>query len=337
VVPQIAIVTDVFDAHADIVLKVLAAMGHDAVRVNSSDLPLNTVLHARNGAGRWSGGLRVTANDRVLDWEHVTAVWWRKPAGYGLSQRLSERERDFAEQELDHVVRGLWATLDCYWMSRPAAIAEASYKIEQLARAARAGFAVPRTLVTSDPDAVRAFAAECAAGIVYKVLTDPLLAARRTHERDRTAWPVPLVVSTTPIDVERSDDLEALRELPGLFQEYVPKRVEHRVTVIGDDVFVAEIDSQRDDDARVDWRAGALQDSFFAPGSLPDDVVRRCVELVRSYDLQFGALDLIETDDGRHVFLEVNPNGQFLFVEDRIPQFRMAEAMATRLVRGASA
>jgi hypothetical protein len=335
-VTQIAIVTDIFDAHTDIVIKVLAETGHDAVRVNSSDLPLNTVLHARNDGTRWSGELRITTNDRVLDWERVSAVWWRKPAGYGLSERLSERERDFAGEELDHVMRGLWATLDCYWMSRPAAITEASYKIEQLARAARTGFEVPRTLVTSDPTAVRAFAAECVDGIVYKVLTDPMLAARRAYERDRTAWPMPLVVPTTPIDAERSADLEALRELPGLFQEYVPKRVEHRVTVIGDDVFVAEINSQRYDDARVDWRFGAMRHSFFAPGALPDDVVQRCIDLVRAYDLQFAALDLIETDDGRHVFLEINPNGQFLFVEDRIPQFRMAEAMAARLVRGSS-
>jgi hypothetical protein len=333
---RIVIVTDVFDGHADIVVKTLGAMGHDPVRVNSSEVPLGTALTARL-SGRaepaWAGALRITSNGRAVDWERVSAVWWRRPGGYGLSPDLGERERDFAEVELDHVLRGLWAGLDCYWMSRPDAIAAASYKLEQLRRAARLGFDVPRTVVTSEVAAVRELAAGCAHGIVYKVLTDPTLGARRAYARDRAARPEPLVVSTTPIDPDALDQ-DSLTQLPCLFQEYVPKRVEHRVTVIGDDVFVAEIDSQAHPDARVDWRDGAAQDTFFRAGHLPDDLVARCVELVRSYDLQFGALDLVETPDGRHVFLEVNPNGQFLFVQERVPAFRMAEATAARLVRG---
>jgi MvdD-like protein with pre-ATP grasp domain len=335
---HVVIVTDIFDAHADIVIKALAGIGHEAVRVNSSDIPLNTALTAGLDPGRtgalWSGALRITTNDRAVDWDRVSAVWWRKPTGYGLAPELGERERDFAQEELDHVMRGLWAGLDCYWMSRPDAIAGASYKVEQLRRAARLGFDVPRTVVTSEVAAVRELAARCDNGVVYKVLSDPTLGARKAYARDRSARPEPIVVSTTPIDPDRLDDLGSLELLPCLFQEYVPKRVEHRVTVIGDDVFVAEIDSQPHEDARVDWRDGAAQDTFFRAARLPDVVVARCVELVRSYDLQFGALDLVETPDGRHVFLEINPNGQFLFVQDRVPQFRMAEATAARLVRG---
>lgn len=332
--PHVVIVTDIFDVHADVVIKAMAEMGHEPVRVNSSDLPLNTTLTARHDGAGWSGTLRITTNDRTVHWPEVSAVWWRKPTGYGLSTDLTQRERDFAHDELDHVMRGLWDTPECYWMSRPADIARASYKIEQLQRAARLGFETPRSLVTSDPAAVRELAADCADGIVYKVLTDPMLAARQAYARDSTATPDPIVVSTTRIDDSQLDDLESLRQLPCLFQEYVPKRVEHRVTVIGDDVFVAEIDSQPHADARVDWRDGRTQDSFFRAGRLPDEVLRRCVELVRSYRLEFGALDLIETVDGRHVFLEINPNGQFLFVEDRIPEFRMADATASRLIRG---
>lgn len=339
--PRIAIVTDHVDAHADVLIGTLVALGNEPVRVNTSDLPLDTTLTARLDAGPaagpgtgWSGSLRIETNGRVLDWRDVTAVWWRRPGGFGLSVALSAWEREFAEEELRHATRGIWACLDAYWMSRPEAILAAGYKIEQLQRAARLGFAVPRTLVTTDPAAVRAFHAECGGRIVYKVLTDPYLMAARTLSRDPDATVVPGVVQTTVVTERELAGIDSVRNVPCLFQEYVDKRAEYRVTVIGDDVFVAEIDSQACADAAVDWRGGYDRPVPWRVGTLPDEVTARCVALVRSYGLQFSALDLIGTPDGRWVFLENNPNGQFLFVQERVPQLRMAEALAARLLAG---
>jgi hypothetical protein len=185
--PRIVIVTDVVDAHADIIISTLAGMGHEPVRVNSTDIPLGTRLAARLDGDAWSGSLRITANGRCVQWPEVTAVWWRKPTGYGLPEDLTGRERDFADEELHHAMHGLWESLDCYWMSRPEDIRRASYKIEQLRRARRLGFDVPRTIVTSDPHAARQFYEECGGRVVYKVLTDPFLSAARTARTAHTA------------------------------------------------------------------------------------------------------------------------------------------------------
>jgi hypothetical protein len=306
---MIAIVTDRVDPHADVLVGTLRGMGHEPVRVNSADLPLDTTLTVTLDGAGWSGSLVVEANRRVLDWRAVRSVWWRRPRGFGLSAALTEDERRFAEAELTAATGGIWACVDAYWMSRPEAIRAAGYKIEQLRRAAAYGLEVPRTLVTTDPGAVREFAASCGP-VVYKVLTDPHVGAG--------------VVLTTLLDPDA--DLSSVRNVPCLFQEHVPKRAEHRVTVIGDDVFVAEVVSPA-----VDWRSGEAR---WRVGRLPDDVLDRCVALVRSYGLEFSALDLIETPDGRHVFLENNPSGQFLFVEERLPQLRMAGCLAARLVEG---
>jgi hypothetical protein len=303
----IAIVTDRVDPHADVLVGLLTGMGAAPVRVNSSDLPLDTTLTVRTSAAGWAGTLRVEANGRVLDWQDVTAVWWRRPRGFGLSVELTEAERAFATEELGAAFRGLWAGVDAYWVSRPEAIAAAGLKLEQLRRAAALGFAVPPTLVTTDPAAAADFAAEHGR-VVYKVLTDPHLGPAGT-------------VRTTPVDA--GADFAAVRNVPCLFQAYVPKEVEHRVTVIGDDVFTAAVRSPA-----VDWREGPAQ---WSAGSLPGPVLDRCVALVRSYGLEFGAIDLVGAD---HVFLEVNPSGQFLFVQEQVPELRMAEALAARLVAG---
>lgn len=306
---MIAIVTDRVDPHADMLVGLLG--GQPLVRVNTSDLPLDTTLTVGlDGPAGWGGVLRIEANGRVLDWRAVTAVWWRRPAGFGLSVDLSELERAFAEAELRAAFEGLWAGVDAYWVSRPDAIRAAGRKVEQLQRAARLGFDVPPTLVSTDPAAVRDFAS-AHGPVVYKVLTDPHLGPAG-------------MVRTTPVDA--GADFGSVRNVPCLFQAYVPKRAEHRVTVIGDDVFVAEVVAPG-----VDWREGPAR---WRAGRLPAAVLDRCVALVRSYGLEFSAIDLIATPDGRHVFLESNPNGQFLFVQEHVPELRMAEALAARLIAG---
>jgi hypothetical protein len=58
---------------------------------------------------------------------------------------------------------------------------------------------------------------------------------------------------------------------------------------------------------------------------------------VRSYGLNYGAIDLIVTPRGEHVFLENNPVGQFLFIEELVPELDMTGALAMCLVEGARA
>ena len=121
---------------------------------------------------------------------------------------------------------------------------------------------------------------------------------------------------------------------PCLFQEYVPKKLELRVTVIGDEIFAAEIHSQEHAETSVDWRNFDVDIPFRAV-SLPPLVTERVLDFVKSYGLNFSAIDMIVTPDDRYVFIENNPNGQFIFVEDRVPELGMTDALAACLIRGA--
>lgn len=336
---QILIVTQMSDAHADEMILALGEMGREAIRLNTDDIPLDTKMSLRFGAdaGAWRGSIEILTNGRVIDVESIRSIWWRRPGGFGLPTELSEQEREFATDEIDHALRGLWASLDCYWISYPEYIRHASWKGGQLRRAAQFGFDVPRTLVTTDPEEARAFYDAHQGQIVFKVMSDPFLGAPKVAEKHpEESPPEPYAASTTLVTEMELEDLDAVRLVPCLFQEYVPKQVELRVTVIGDEVFAAEIHSQEDERSRVDWRDASPTDIPYRRATLPPEVTERCLALVRSYHLNFSSMDLILTPDGRYVFIENNPNGQFIFVEKLVPELRMTEALAACLVRGAN-
>lgn len=106
--------------------------------------------------------------------------------------------------------------------------------------------------------------------------------------------------------------------------------------MIGEKVFAAKIHSQEEERTRVDFR-DFTADVRYEAAELPPEVERRCLQFVHSYSLRFGALDLIVTPEGRYVFLENNPVGQFLFVEELVPALAMTDAVAEDLLTGAAA
>jgi glutathione synthase/RimK-type ligase-like ATP-grasp enzyme len=100
-----------------------------------------------------------------------------------------------------------------------------------------------------------------------------------------------------------------------IFQAYVPKLVELRITVVGRRIFAAEIHSQRTNHTRCDWRRYDQGQTPHRPHELPRDLEQRCTALVERLCLRYGAIDMVLTPDGRYVFLEINPNGQYLWIE----------------------
>lgn len=111
--------------------------------------------------------------------------------------------------------------------------------------------------------------------------------------------------------------LDQLGPEPYLFQEHIPKSHDVRATVIGDEVLAAAIDSQQDTETRTDWRRGHPGSLGHEVTALPDAIAERCVELCRRLGLLFGAIDLAVRPDGGYSFFEINPNGQWAWVEQR--------------------
>lgn len=337
---RIIIVTETSDAHTDVMMHHLRDLGHDPFRLHTADLSRDAHVTVRLG-NTTAPEVVVDSRGQPIALHEARSIWWRRPRPLTVEHLETEDERAYAERELKHAWHGGLSELSCYFMSHPTAIERARYKLGQLQRARALGLAIPDTLVTSDVAALRTFAARHAGGIIYKPLGLGFLRqlpGRGTppHDEVPAAPRTSPVVYTTRLTDDLLDDLDDLGRTPSLFQELVEKEVELRVTIIGDEVFVAEIKSQEHERTSTDWRHHDV-DVPWSAGTLPDDVEAACMALTRGYGLNFGAIDLIRRPNGEHVFLEINANGQWMFVEQRVPELRMLDAMAACLIRGGNA
>lgn len=259
-----------------------------------------TVEHTGRGMQRrlsWAGA--------DLAFEDINAVWYRRPGDFELSPQLRTGESSWLHMECSHVFRALWEGSSALWVSKPSAIQRASLKLLQLDLAPTLGFTVPRFVITNEVDVARNFVASCRDGVVVKALANPAI----LDDKQAGAIYTHLLSSG---DLEMID---AVRFGPTYLQEFVPKRLDVRVTVIGDRVFAIGIESTRQDRGQVDFRRAEIYDLPHRVINLPKPISRACRDLVQRLGLMFGAIDLLLTTSGEYVFLEINPNGQWHWLE----------------------
>jgi hypothetical protein len=125
---------------------------------------------------------------------------------------------------------------------------------------------------------------------------------------------------------------DVLKLCPGIFQAYIPKAYEIRVTCMGGDAIAARLGSQETEQGRVDWRLAPLGEMSISPIELPFAVKYRCQEMLKRLGLVFGCFDFIVTPNEEHVFLEVNQMGQFLWIEEVSPEIPLLQVFTEFLL-----
>lgn len=121
---------------------------------------------------------------------------------------------------------------------------------------------------------------------------------------------------------------------PCLFQEYVDKQYEVRLTVIENRVFPVRLEpTDRHGTELVDWRRVASDPLYGDYVEPPAEVLAAAVQLMQRLSLLYGAFDFVVDTDGQWIFLEVNPVGQFMWIAEHLG-LPMAEAMADLLGGG---
>lgn len=300
---MILIVSHPRDDHARAVCDVLDAMGAEVELFDLADYPRRASLAFDYAPGAPPRFVLRRAG-RAADLTRCGAAWWRRPQPFELGDDVTEPgERAFAYAECHEAVTGLWHALGAAWVNDPGRDEVASKKSFQLRVAAEAGLRVPSTLISNDPDAARAFVARTGAGrTVYKSFL-----ATEQHWRE-----------TRVLRDDEVDLLDHLAVAPVIFQEFVPADVDLRVTVVGDEIFPAAIHSTRTR-YPVDFRM-ELDEVGMEPAALPADVEAALRRLMVRLGLRYGAIDLRRTPEGAHVFFEVNPSGEWLFVAEKTGQ-----------------
>lgn len=294
------------DLHAAAAAANLQRRGAEHRWVDPGDAPAKMSLTMRWQGGRARRTLRT--RDALVELDEVRAAWFRRPSAPTLDASLRDPfMRGYAMQETAQVLSDLWHSMDCAWVpGTPSSIDRADYKFTQLCAAARVGLATPDTLITSDPEEFHDFREAHPEGMISK-LPSPVL----NHFPERSVGRL-----TQMVTARDAGHASSVRHAPVTFQPYVPKRSELRVTVFGERAIAVEIDSQANLHTRLDWRRYDIKHTPHRLHRLPDSVERGCVALVRDLGLRYGAIDLVLTPEGEYVFLEINPNGQFLWLEE---------------------
>ncbi|WP_248960989.1 MvdC/MvdD family ATP grasp protein [Sphaerisporangium perillae] len=277
----VLVLTEDGDTQARHVARALTGRGADTLVLDPGWFPgaarLSVTLDPSGSARR-----TLVTDERRVDLDRLTSVWFRRPG-----PPLGEPAGDGTVQQ-NGFASDVWDTLDCPAVpASRAVIQRAQRKLYQLSVAGRLGFELPSTLISTDHDELLDFYLAHQGQIVTRVLNRPWAITERTP----------------PEEVTTLSDPKGTGPFPLVAQAHVLRRLALRVIVTGARVFAAEIHSPK-------------SVRRLRPHSLPDDVSGRCLGLMRTLGLSFGTIDLTLTPEGRYVFLEMNPEGGFLLIEE---------------------
>jgi glutathione synthase/RimK-type ligase-like ATP-grasp enzyme len=255
--------------------------------------------------------------ERNLDLSEFGAVWWRRPQQPEVSNDITDlTNRQFATNECAEALGGLWHALDAFWVNDPAKDHVAHRKVMQLRRAQECGLQLPHTLITNDPVQAKIFID----GRGYKNI------AYKAFSALESAWRETRILQISELSL-----LNNVKYAPLIFQEYIQAECDVRITMVGAEIFAAAIYSQKTSypvDFRMDMASAEIK-----PITIPDHIENRLKLFMQVLGLQYGAIDMRIRPDGEYVFLEINPAGQWLFVEEATHQ-PIAAALAQLLVEG---
>lgn len=300
----VLIITNEHDPHADAVVLELRKRDVPVFRFHPEDFPHASSISIEIRDGSIEG--EITTTNRKVAFRDICAAWYRRPQSMftGSVSPTATQLDDYIKVQTAVTMRTLYETLETLWVCHPHKLQRADIKALQLAEASKAGLKTPHTLISNRPAKAAAFVdrlgeVECA--------IKPLNTTGVSNEQ---GYRLPLT-TTLP----KGYPLDSVALAPNIFQPYIHKAAELRCVVIGKNIFTAQLDSQANENTRKDWRGGECQHELF---SLPEQVEASIHRLMDSFGINFASLDMIVTPDGEFVFLELNPNGQWLWLEHEL-------------------
>ena len=247
----------------------------------------------------------------------LKSAWYRHP--YIFNLQIADKARSLSvEKEIDSLQESIWRQIpDNAWLNHPETMDRSRAKLAQLSLAKLLGFNIPNTLVTNRWSSIsEVFEDET---IIIKMSKGVIYDNTKAN-----------VLYTTVLSKEQRDGLYGHNPFPGIYQEYLDKKREWRITIVGEDVFEAAI--YTDEDSKDDWRKHQLKGGVtFKKESMASSEIEKCLAYLGHLGLIYGAFDLVEDSNGKITFLECNTNGQFRWLEDSLG-FPISNAIADRLV-----
>lgn len=301
----VLVVADDNDSTSDDVCAVLDDRGVEVFRVDTADFPGRLELDARLPGTEWAGSL--SRDKDKLDLTLVRSVYCRRPRPFEVPAHLTAAERWHAATECRYGLGGVLTALPVPYLNHPSRSADAAYKPRQLRDLAACGLTVPPTLITNSGDAVRRFARE------QGPLICKALAASVLHTGDRAH--VVYTRAVTDDDIEQMCRGDAGVDYAAhMFQPFVASEYAVRLTVVGQHFHAVRIDAGSER-SRMDWRSD-YEHLSYERIDIPDETRAGVVAYMRYSGLHYGAFDFLGRSDGSLVALEINPEGNYCWLEE---------------------
>lgn len=282
---MILVVTCTFDKTADYII---AKLKNDYFRLNVDTFDSYGISYNGNG---WS----ISNGDTEISSSVVQSIYYRKPYLPDLSN-YEVKYRGMIADDIIYLIKGLVAASECKKLTCPYVLQKAENKLFQMVVARHAGFLMAKTLFTNCNKQATAFAIENVA--VIKPISTGKIICGNSYEVYNTS-----LVRHTEFDIGLT---------PIFLQKYIEKDYEARVYIVGEKDFSVKIKAFNN----VDWRLDE-SNNYYEKMDLPIDIRKRCLLYMKEMNLFFGAFDFIVCQ-GDWYFLENNPNGQWLWLEQKL-------------------
>lgn len=321
---MILIFTNKEDVHPTPVIEILAERGIPFFRLNTESLLTDYEFSWWNDSRGCDFHIRCIQNGLEVQGSKISAIWDRRPEQ---PKELPVKSTPGIDKHNLAEALGFLVFLRYYLKDIPsigsiAGDRPAASKMLQYRIAHQVGFGLPESRYSNSRRAIMGLAEKFPYLLLKPIESNDVWDEDNMQDYVFYSQKVP---SESLADVPD----EAFTQTVTFAQNYVDKDFELRVTVVGEKVFACRIDSQvlTDDTGKIDWRQGYEHGMKQTAFNLPEGIADKCREYLRCLGLNFGCFDFIVTPSGEFVFLECNPNGQWLWVEDATG-LKIAEAIA---------
>lgn len=306
----VLILTNGREATIERVVGSLKNLGQRFVRVNTDSLielkGFITLSLSRDG----SYISNIQTQDTFLDMRSIKSVWCRRPE-YPKAPVNNDFpvQKSFIEAEFKSTLWSLYSLSEVYWINpllNGLCLLEHN-KPYQLSIATSVGLLIPDTIVTNNSKELYQFCENNGGVVAVKS------ARSRMFDGDSDDSYAIYTTKVTSADIIRFE--QGLDLAPVTAQAYIPKKFELRVTIIGEQIFACAIHSQDSEKTKDDWRRYDFGNVKHESFNLPEEIKYKLLKFMQKCGISFGAIDMVLTPQNEYVFLEVNPSGQFGWIE----------------------
>ena len=303
---------------ADLIILELQKYGANYIRFNCEDFPLKISASWLNYQ---DNSLKV--GSKSIRVQQIKSIWYRRMTAPYLQQIYSTLEtRTFIYHESSTFLDGFLKNINILWVNSISSVSAAENKILQLEIARQVGFKIPKTLISNDTQEVQLFSSTNK-NMICKPLT-----TRRLRVNDRY-WGV----FTEPFVLDDIEKIRSIQTCPIIIQERITRKAEVRITVIGKQIFACTLSIHESHSDTVDWHLIEDEEIDYQKAEVPIGIQYSIFKMMNKLGLLYGCFDFILTPDNDWVFLELNPSGQWGWIEKRVG-FPITESLVHVLTLG---